>query len=243
MAYQQNAFFSIANKVVVNLQSRFSSVRNFFELREENARLHLENKQLLENSISTFRKIEGDFVLIEDSIWKRQYRLLSAEVINGTLYQSNNYFTINKGSVDGVEKKKGVISAQGIVGRVVAVSEYYCIVESIISENFSTGAYVKRTGNLGYLKWNNNPFETNLTQVVITAPIAIGDMVYSKAGSGYFPPDTKVGEIVNLKETEGEAFYEIDIQLSTDFSKLNKVFIVTNEYQEELNALQENYYP
>ena len=202
-----------------------------------------EIKALRENEKAVFRKVEGDFVIYEDSIWKRQYRLLSANVINATLYQDKNYFTIDKGKEQGVQNKKGVISFDGVVGRIVAVSDNYSIVETVISETFSTGAYVKRTGNLGYLKWNKNPAQTSMTEVVVTAPIAIGDMVYTKEGSGYFPPDTKVGEISDLSEIEGEAYYNITVKLSTNFSQLSKVFVVSNEFQLELDELQEPYYP
>lgn len=243
ISYQQNAIFSVANNSIAGINKRTSAIKDFFSLREQNDMLQEENRILLEGKKSAFRKIEGDFVILEDSIWKRQYRLLSATVINGTLYQDKNYFTINKGSEDGVSKKRGVICSTGIVGRVVAVSKHYSVIETVISETFSTGAYVKRTGNLGYLKWDKDPASTKLTEVVATAPIAIGDLVYSKEGSGYFPPDTKVGEIIDLIEKEGEAYYDIEIKLSTDFSTLTKVYVVTNEFQEELDDLQEEYYP
>ncbi len=243
ISYQQNAIFSIANNSIAAINKRTSSVREFFSLREQNEILQEQNRMLLEGKKSAFRKIEGDFVILEDTIWKRQYRLLSAKVINGTLYQDKNYFTINKGSEDGVSQKKGVICDAGIVGRVVAVSDHYSVIETVISETFSTGAYVKRTGNLGYLKWDKDPGFTKMTEVVATAPIAIGDLVYSKEGSGYFPPDTKIGEISDLIEKKGEAYYDIKIKLSTNFSKLTKVYVVTNEFQEELEALQGDYYP
>ncbi|MEM7160885.1 MAG: rod shape-determining protein MreC [Bacteroidota bacterium] len=231
------------NDGVAAMQKRTAAISNFFHLSEENALLLEENEQLLEERISSFKKMEGNFVVIEDSVWQRQYRMLNAKVINGTLYQNRNYFTIDKGSIDGVAKKQGVISLNGIVGRIAEVSEHYAIVESIISESFSTGAYVKRTGNLGYLKWNKDPAETTLSQVVITAPIAVGDMVYSKVGSGYFPPDTPVGEIIDLNENEGEAYYDIRVKLSTDFSNLRHVYVVTNDFQNELDDLQEEFYP
>lgn len=243
ISYQQNSFFSWLNDGIVSMQKKASSVSGFFHLTQENESLLEENERLLEERISSFKKLEGDFVVIEDSVWQRQYRMLGAEVINGTLYQSKNYFTIDKGTADGVQKKQGVISINGIVGRIVEVSEHYAIIESIISETFSTGAYVKRTGNLGYLKWDKNPAETTLSQVVITAPIAVGDMVYSKVGSGYFPPDTKVGEIIDLTENEGEAYYDIRLRLSTDFSNLRHVYVVTNVFQEEMNQLQEEFFP
>lgn len=243
IAHQQSAFFSIMNDGVAAMQKRTAAISNFFHLSEENALLLEENEQLLEERISSFKKMEGNFVVIEDSVWQRQYRMLNAKVINGTLYQNRNYFTIDKGSIDGVAKKQGVISLNGIVGRIAEVSEHYAIVESIISESFSTGAYVKRTGNLGYLKWNKDPAETTLSQVVITAPIAVGDMVYSKVGSGYFPPDTPVGEIIDLNENEGEAYYDIRVKLSTDFSNLRHVYVVTNDFQNELDDLQEEFYP
>lgn len=243
LSYQQNAFFSFSNDAIAWVNSKTTGISNYFSLEEENARLAEENTRLRENQGNSFRALEGNMFIKNDTIWKRQYRFLTAEVINGTLYQDKNYFTINRGSEDGVINKRGVISSDGIVGRIVAVSDHYSIVETVISETFSTGAYIPRTGHLGFLKWNKDPQFTNLTEVVVSAPIAIGDLVMSQEGSGYFPPDTPIGEIVELEENEGEPYYDITLQLKTNFSNLKRVYVVSNEYQEELMDLQEDHDP
>lgn len=243
MSYQQNAFFSLSNNGIAWFNKKTNSFTEYFDLRDENDKLAEENKRLRESQGSSFKAIEGDLFLKNDTVWKRQYRFLTANVISGTLYQDKNYFTLDRGSEDGVVNKRGVISADGIVGRVVAVSDHYSVVESVISETFSTGAYIPRTGHLGFLKWNKDPEFTELTEVVVSAPIAIGDQVMSKDGSGYFPPDTPIGEIAELEENEGEPYYDITLKLKTDFTKLKRVYIVSNEYQEELIELQNEINP
>ena len=239
MSYQQNAFFSISNNAIASINTKTNSITDYFNLKEENDRLAEENRLLLESQGSSFKAIEGGLYMKNDTVWKRQYRFLTANVISGTLHQDKNYFTLDRGSEDGVVNKRGVISADGIVGRIVAVSDHYSIAESVISETFSTGAYIPRTGHLGFLKWDKDPEFTQLTEVVVSAPIAIGDLVVSKDGSGYFPPDTPIGEIIELEENEGEPYYNISLKLKTDFAKLKRVYIVSNIYQEELNELQE----
>ncbi|NND77324.1 MAG: rod shape-determining protein MreC [Flavobacteriales bacterium] len=243
MSYQQNAFFSLSNNAIAWINKKTNGITEYFDLQDENERLAEENRKLKESQGSSFKAIEGDLYLKNDTVWKRQYRFLTANVISGTLFQDKNYFTLDRGSEDGVFNKRGVISADGIVGRIVAVSEHYSIVESVISETFSTGAYIPRTGHLGFLKWNKDPEYTLLTEVVVSAPIAIGDQVMSKDGSGYFPPDTPIGEVVEIEENEGEPYYNIKLKLKTDFTKLKRVYIVSNEYQEELMHLQKEITP
>lgn len=214
----------------------------YFHLKEENDLLQAENKRLLSETNDSFRKLEGDFILKEDTVFKIQYKFQIAEVIHGTLYQSNNYFTLNRGLENGVQIGMGVISKNGIVGKIAAVSNHYSIVESIIAKSFTTSAVLPRTGYFGLLQWNGNPNETKLIDIVKNAPLEIGDQAYTREGSTIFPPNIPIGEISEITSHDGEKFYDITLTLKTDFTRLKRVYIISNIYSEELKELQSKFY-
>ena len=62
---------------------------------------------------------------VNDTIYKQQYTFIEAKVINNSINRSNNYITINRGSMQGVAKGMGVICSSGLVGKVVFVGDAF----------------------------------------------------------------------------------------------------------------------
>lgn len=242
LSYQQSAFFSSINNAINWINEKKTNLTQYFELKYENDILMDENSRLLSQSDHSLRNIEGGFILKKDTLYNIQYKFQVAKVINGTLYQSNNYFTLNRGRENGIKEGMGVISNNGIVGKIAAVSDHYAIVESIIANSFTTSVVIPRTGHFGLLQWNGNPEETNLRDIVKNAPLEIGDQVYTREGSTIFPPNIPVGEIKDLTAPEGEQFYEITLNLNTDFASLSNVYVISNIYSDELKDLQSGFY-
>ena len=242
LAYQQSAFFSYINNSINWVNEKKTNLTGYFGLKKENEILQKENGRLLSESDVSFRKIEGDFVLKKDTLYNIQYRYQVAKIINGTLYQSNNYFTINRGKEDGIVLGMGVISNSGVVGKIASVSDHYSVIEAIIANSFTTGVVLPRTGHFGLIQWNGNPNETKLLDIVKNAPLEVGDQVYTREGSTIFPPNIPLGEIKELQSTEGEKFFDITLTLKTDFSSLSHVYVISNIYTEELKELQSGFY-
>jgi hypothetical protein len=86
-----------------------NNIQQFFHLRSINDNLLEENARLKSLLImSQFDTAKGVF-LFRDSSYINQFEYLPAAVISGTVTKRNNYFTLNRGSEDGVEPDMGVI--------------------------------------------------------------------------------------------------------------------------------------
>lgn len=242
LAYQQSAFFSVINNSINWVHEKKTNLTGYFNLKRENEDLQEENRKLKGLTNESFRQVEGDFILKKDTVFNIQYRYQTADVIQGSLHQSNNYFTINRGESDGIVNGMGVISSKGIVGKIVGISDHYSIIECVIANSFTTSVVLSRTGHFGLLQWNGDHQETKLLDIVKNAPLKIGDVAYTREGSTIFPPNIPVGQVSELNVLEGEKFYDITLQLHTDFSKLKKVYVISNLYRNELDQLQSDYY-
>ena len=76
-------------------------------------------------------------------------QIVNANVIGRDPLEKYYAFTIDKGSRHGIEVKDCVITASGIVGRVIEVGPNYAKVATILDPSVSVGCMVSRTGDIG----------------------------------------------------------------------------------------------
>src|SRR5690606_31761972 len=65
----------------------------------------------------------------------------------------------------------------------------------------------------------------------------VGQPIYT-SGYSLFPKGIKVGHVVQPEVTSGESFKDIRILLTTEFSKLQHVYLVVDKLSEERTALE-----
>ncbi|MTI33626.1 rod shape-determining protein MreC [Xanthovirga aplysinae] len=241
--YHGAAFFNSANQLAAGTMDLSSNISNYFGLKGVNEELSKENallRELLqEREDSLMVSLESS---VEDSLFKAQkYIFQPAKVINNSFRRSNNYLTISEGRGAGIEPGMGVVSSTGIVGKVKAVSKHYATITSLLHSNFSVSSLILSTNTYCSVIWDgNSPTKARLLYVPRHLPIAIGDTVVTSGFNAVFPEGTLIGTISNLDIQDNEAFYDIDLQLSTDFSSLPYVYVVKNNFKIEQDSLQVN---
>ena len=148
----------------------------------------------------------------------------------------HNYMIIDKGSEDGVEEKSGIITSEGAVGIIDAVSRHYSYALSFRNSGISISARIGKEGAVGPMKWDGRSSRgAILSEIPHHIGISPGDTVYTSGYSTIFPPDIPLG-------TTGESRlvnYEIKVTLFEDFSRLRYVTIVNHTGKEELKELEE----
>jgi rod shape-determining protein MreC len=238
--YQGSVFISSANRVSGTAFSIAGEVRGYFLLGSENARLLEENSRLRNIMRSSYYVDTVTAVHINDSIYSQQYAYIGATVINNSLNKKYNYITLNKGSRHGVEKGQGVICEEGIVGVVTGVSDRFCTVMSVLNRKASTSPKIDSSNYFGSLKWDGmNSRYAQLTEINRFAPVATGQKVLTSGYSLHYPENIMIGKIAGIELKEGNNFYDIEVELSTDFASLSSVYIVQHLYKKELEALEE----
>ncbi len=260
-SYHQAAVLNSSNRLVASAMTTTNSVSEYFLLKEVNQRLAAENARLHELMISgepsnsnnlltrdslRLQALEQDSVFLfpqmrskSDSVRLKQFAFVPAKVVDNTVYRAKNYVTINKGRLDGIEPDMGVISPDGVVGKVKDVSDHFAVITSVLHTNMYVSALVKRSHTLGSIVWKGrNPRLAGLDNIPIHINIINGDTIVTSGYSGIYPPNTMIGTVAAVRPEEDAAFYDIDIDLSNDFYQLSYVYVVKNLLRNEQDSLE-----
>lgn len=242
--YHRTWWFSTMHDASNKVMAVRTKISEYSRLDEENERLNANLDSLLGLHKSAYTSTENSFVKIQDTIYRQKYRFLAAKVVNSTTNRQYNYITLNKGWKNGVKIDLGVISPNGMVGKVVAVSENYSTVMSVLHREFTAAVRNRSSGHTGFLKWDaNNSRFVSVEDVAKHAPIKEGDLFVSRGSKGTFPEGIPVGTVSRVVERPGSNYHGIELLLGTDFDALGHVQIVLNldhQEQRELEQRTEN---
>jgi rod shape-determining protein MreC len=231
---------TLSNSVRGGFSRGFVNIKEYLSLREENRKLIEENNKLYNLLRSSYRITSFESLNVNDSVYKRKYIYTDAKVINNSTNKQYNYITLNKGKSHGIEQDMAVLSNDGIVGIVKDVTDNYSSVISLLNRNFKVNAKIKRTGYFGPLLWTGKGHsKAILTDIPHHVQILIGDTVVTSGYSAIFPEGYMIG-ITSDYKLKGGNYYEITVDLATDFKNLSSVQVVKNLYREEQIELEKS---
>lgn len=207
---------------------KYNHLRSFADsLAAENARLK-ENVFNLERSVQ--RLLPADKPL--DSCILESYKLIPAQIINNSINQRNNHFTIDRGSQDGIKEGMGVMSPEGIVGIIDEVGKEYSTAISILHSAARISAAIERNGFFGSLVWKEiDPGHMILEAVPRQADIRIGDRIITSGYSFIFPRGIFIGTVERYWTEGGSNYYTIEVKLHEDLARMDRVYVI--EYLDE----------
>jgi rod shape-determining protein MreC len=220
------------------IDERINNTRNYLNLREINEKLGEENVAL-RNSIGRMVKRDNSlFFSASDSIYKQQYIHTSAEVINNTINRQKNFFTVNKGTRQGIKVDMAITSDNCVAGVIVGCSENYSVAMSLLNLDFKLSARIKSNGYFGSLSWDGRNYRRAiLSEIPQHVIVNVGDTVETTGYSAIFPEGVLVGTVNDFEKTGGD-FYSISVSLLTDFKKLYFVDIIGNMKKTEQLELE-----
>jgi rod shape-determining protein MreC len=239
-SFQKATFINTTNTITSSLYTRVSEFHSYLSLKEVNDSLARENAALRTQLKSSFYVDTVTKRLVVDSTYKQQYYYIQAKVIDNSINRRNNYLTINMGSNAGITKGLGVISNDGVVGKVVIVSQHYSVVQSLLHKETIISAMLADSKDPGSFKWGEDlDSHTGLLyDVSNNARPKLGGWVVTSDAS-LFPAGVRIGTISNLQSAKSGGFFlNMDVKLSVDFSKLQYVYVVYNKFALEQMGLE-----
>ena len=235
---------AVTKDIAGRLYSVSNNVESYLNLKETNADL-LDRIAELETSVFAYRQqLEllkdtsgvGQFEL--DSINSLIYTFKQARVVYNNVSGVKNYIMLDKGSKDGIEEDMGVISTNGIIGRIIAVSVHYSLVIPVINPEFIISCKVKRNEYSGSLVWDGkDPRFTYLERLPRHVDFDINDTIVTTGYSRVFPEGLPVGKIVSSQKQKDDNNNSLKVELFADFSTLTNALIVKNSHKEERKNL------
>ena len=191
----------------IALKKRVNTLSIDSQLQQEQAD---ENKRL--RDLLVFRK-------------KFEHTMLPAEIIGRDPSGWFKTILVDKGSNDGIAKDTGVITPDGVVGRVIEVGLNSAKVLLLSDVNCYVDAVVKRTRTHGMVVGRGENMCT-LAYMLKTEDVALGDIIISSGINTIYPRGIIIGTVTKINRDRSGFFQSIEVQPSVDFSKLQEVLIV-----------------
>ena len=158
--------------------------------------------------------------------------LLPAQVV---AFDPSGWFQtilIDKGRNDGVVRDMAVVSAEGLVGRVIGVSNHHAKVLLIIDGNSAVDAYIQRSRARGVLVGLGREL-CLLKYVQRNEDVQVGDKVISSGMGGVFPKGLLVGTVQEVVRGSSGLFQRVEVEPAVNFSRLEEVMVVIQPPAEE----------
>jgi len=239
--YQRVTFFNSSNNLFGSVYERFSNLDDYFSLGRTNARLAAENASLRKQLFMRIKNQENYPINRPDTVDAPAYVFTSAKVISNSVNKQFNYITLNKGSRHGIKQDMGIINADGVVGVITNVSQNYSTGLSLLNKRLLIPAKITTNNYFGSLVWDGEHYNTaDLKEIPFHVIVNVGDTVVTSGYSNIFPDGIMIGKIKKFDAISGTNFYDIKVELSTNFKTLKYVEVVQNTKRAELIKLESN---
>jgi len=142
-----------------------------------------------------------------------------------------NTITINRGSSSGIEMNMPVVTAGGIVGRVITVSPWASQVMLLTDEKAGAGAVVGQLGQSGALGSVRGRADLGVALIEMryvsgTEKVEVGDTVMTTGQDGIYPAGLNVGRVVEVKSGSATQAHHILIQPGAQLDRLEEVAVL-----------------
>jgi rod shape-determining protein MreC len=241
-ATKQRKIRSIAHTITYPIQQGASSVGNwvggFFGNIGELRRASTENQQLhqqidrMQSELRDTReraaeaeRLEKLFKLTE----KSNYQAVVARVIARDPSMWFDGVTIDKGRWSGVEVNMPVVTAGGVVGRIISTSPWSAQVMLITDEKSGAGAIVGQLGQsnaIGSVKGMGEKGLLEMRYVSGLEKVQTGDTVTTTGQDAIYPPGYNVGEVVEVRPGSATQAHVIYIRPGAGLDRLKEVAIL-----------------
>lgn len=202
---------------LARLQQRVS------ELEAENSRLKIQNIEL-QQSVLEARVLS---TLVDYARENSENRYSAASVIGFDASPFLRYVIINRGSDDGLRRGMPVVSNQGLIGQISAVTARAARVQLITDANSSVNARLQLADEDGVLQGQLNG-DLILNAVPQSAKIQVGELVVTSGLGGNFPPNLVIGQVTSVIKRDYDLFQSANVQPAVDFRQLEIVLIIMN---------------
>ena len=219
------------------LSERFMAVYDFFTLPRNVTEL-IQRNQELENEVANLQSqiiqlqeqlSEADilYALLDFARSRPADEYLAAAVIGRDTSPFLQYIIIDHGSDDGVRYGMPVVTQQGLVGRVSAVTASAARVQ-LINDSGSTVNVTIQIQDKDALVQGSITGDITLEMVDQSVSLNEGDILLTSGLGGNYPSDILVGQLIDIQKTENELFQSAYVQTAVDFASLRAVLVITN---------------
>jgi rod shape-determining protein MreC len=197
------------------------------QLKEQIEQMRLEQVRLSEDAAQAHRlqallQFKEQFVL----------KTVAAQVIGSSGSDSSRILYIDKGENEGLARDMAVVTADGIVGKVLQVFPSVSQVLLINDQSSGVGAILEKSRLQGVLKGTANG-EVVLERLMSDEQVEPGETILTSGGDQIFPKGLPVGTVAHVGGGK-DLFLTIRVRPAANLSKLEEVLVVTQKQDRQV---------
>lgn len=212
------------------IQSLITQPQDVTTLRQKNSELEAENSRLQVQIVELQQQVTEAQLLSTLVDYERRHvenQYTAASVIARDVSPFMHYVIINRGSDDGLRKGMPVITQQGLVGSIAAVTAGAARVQLVNDPGSSINVLLQQSGVEAVVNGLITG-EIELDMISQNANIQPGDLVMTSGLGGNYPANIVIGQVVTIRNEASALFQTASIQPAVDFSQLEIVLIIIN---------------
>jgi rod shape-determining protein MreC len=245
-----NPIFDSALKPFINIQSwisvRYLAVVDFLtvprdvaSLRQRNAELEAEISRLQTQVIELQQQMNEAqvvYALLDFARSNPENQYIATSVIGRDPSPFLHYVIINHGSDFGIKHGMPVVTQNGLVGTVDAVTAGASRVQLVNDPASTINVRLERINAEATV---SGSVTGNITLSLLPQEITVntGDIILTSGLGGKYPANIVVGQVTGVLTQANDLFQEASIQSSVDFNNLGVVLIITNFRPLDINPL------
>ena len=221
------------------VQSLITQPEDVTTLRQENSALEAENSRLQVQIVELQQQVTEAQLLSTLVDYERRHvenQYIAASVIARDISPFMHYVIIDRGSDDGLRKGMPVITQQGLVGSIAAVTAGAARVQLINDPGSSINVILQQSDVEAVLNGRITG-EIELNMISQNATIQPGDLVMTSGLGGNYPANIVIGQVVSIRNEASSLFQTASVQPAVDFSQLEIVLIITNFQSIDISPL------
>jgi rod shape-determining protein MreC len=229
------------------LSSKYQAIVEFFTMPRDVATLRQQNTDL-QNKVSS---LETQLIQMQQQLQELQVlsslldfarsnpdnQYVAASVIGRDPVPFLRFVNIDKGSDDGLRHGMPVVTQQGLIGRVDAITAGASRIQLITDSNSAVNVRLQSSGVEAMLVGSVTG-EVSLEMVPQDITLKPGELILTSGLGGNYPSGIVVGQVVTVRKRENDLFQTASIQPAADLNNLAAVLVITNFKPVDLVPLQ-----
>ena len=213
---------------------------NYFYLRgvrAENRQLKEQIDQLRLEQVRLNQDAEQAHRLQALLSFKERYisKTVAAQVIGSSGSDQSRSVYIDKGAGDGIEQDMAVITADGVVGKVLSVFPSTSLVLLINDQSSGVGAILEKSRLQGVLRGTPNG-EVMLERVMSDEQVAPGETLLTSGGDQIFPKGLPLGRVAKVAGADSGLFLNVKVKPAANLGRLEEVLVVLAKQEHQATA-------
>lgn len=189
------------------------------DLRSELAQMKLRMAQL-EGSAAEAKRL-GALLAFREA--NADVPMVAARVVGAGASETSRTLYIDRGEADKIRKNMGVITPEGVAGKVLEVYSKTSLILLITDKDSGAGAMLANSRTLGIVRGTGEP-TVELRNVSNDQDVAVGEIVLTSGLDQIFPKDLPLGMVTNAEK--GNPFKVIRVKPAARLDRLEEVLVL-----------------